>query len=367
MVSAYILSAVVVLVAALGSLIYSENATVKLSVPPQKLVATAQFSAGQTSGDLKTQHIGATVTQALAGTAMTVLVDATYATGNVVFSYSCKSATCPSGPLTLPSGTLVTTANSLAYTTQAPAAVKRPTGSATVAVRATAPGTFWNTGKSTITVINENPDLYLHVTNPAAVAGARDAHSAPVIQQSDWDSVVTALTSRVTAALDISLKTKAFQMSYIANGPPLLTMTSDHKVGDVVRGFTITMTGTIGATAFSDIEAQALMRAAFDAKVPPGQQLIGDSIETTWQILQASPNGDLVVNGTAVGFVAPKVSTDTLRSQIRGLSLANARKALERAVPGSKVEIRISPVAVPWLPLFKEHISLTVVIQPIGE
>jgi len=48
-----ILSAIVVLAAALGSLLYAETATVKLSVPPQKLGATATLSGSQTGGDLK--------------------------------------------------------------------------------------------------------------------------------------------------------------------------------------------------------------------------------------------------------------------------------------------------------------------------
>ena len=86
LVRAYILSAIVVLVAALGSFMNFETASVKLSVPPQKLVATATLTGGQTSGDLKTQHIEATVTEAQGGTASTVLVVPTFATGRVVFS-----------------------------------------------------------------------------------------------------------------------------------------------------------------------------------------------------------------------------------------------------------------------------------------
>ena len=129
----------------------------------------------------------------------------------------------------------------------------------------------------------------------------------------------------------------------------------------------MTMTGAVGATAFSDSQATSLIRAALDAKIPAGQQLTSDSVQITWQILQTSPNGDVTVNGTALGFITPKVSTDTLRARVRGLSPSEARKALERAVPGSSVEIRITPVAVPWLPLVAEHIAITVVVKPLGQ
>jgi hypothetical protein len=357
---AYILSAVAVLVAALGSFMYAETASVMLSVPPQKLVASTTLSGSQTGGDLKTHHIEATNTQSQGGAASTVQIGPTYATGQVVFS--CPSPACAS-PLTIEAGTLVTTERLLGYATQATATVTR-TQSATVAVRATASGASWNTAQHTITVINNLPDANLHVTNALPIRGGTDARTAQVIQQSDWDAVRSALETRVADALDLALKAKAIQMSYIANGPPALTVTSNHKVGEMVSSFVITMTGTIGATAFSDSDAQALIRAVFEAKIPPGKQLTSDPIEITWQILQTSPNGDLSVNGTALGYVAPELSTDTLRARIRGLSSADARKSLQRDVPGSTVEIRISPVAIPWLPLIEEHITVTVVVQP---
>jgi hypothetical protein len=362
LIRAFILSAVVVLVAALGSLLYAETATVKLTIPPQKLGATATLTGSQTGGDLKTQHIDAVSTQSLDGTAMTVFVEPTYATGQVVFT--CASASCKASSTTLSSGTLVTSATLLGYATQANIVVQGPTWSAKVAVRATSPGTAWNTGKSTITAINNSPTPGLRVTNPAAVAGGTDGRSAPVIQQSDWDSVLNLLTPMVSDALDLVLKSKAVDMSYIDNGPPFMTVTSNHKVGDITPTFTITMTGRVGATAFSNRDAMALIGSALDAKIPAGQHLTSDKVQITWQILQTSPNGDITVNGTAVGFIAPTLSTDTLGARIRGLSPADARRTLERAVPGSAAEIKISPASFPWLPLIADHIKFTVVVEP---
>jgi hypothetical protein len=359
-----ILSAVVVLVAALGSLLYAETATVKLSVPPQKLGATATLSGSQTGGDLKTQHIEATATKSLDGNAMTVFIEPKYATGQVVFKYSCKSGNCQTRAITIAAGALVNSATLLGYATQADAVVKPPTWTATVAVRATSPGTAWNTAKNTITTLNNNTLPDMHVSNPAAITGGTDGRSAPVIQQSDWDAVVNLLTPMVSDALEGALKAEAPDMSFIDNGPPLMTVTSDHKVGDFTRTFTITMTGRVGATAFSNADAVRLIRSALDAKIPPDQELTKDQVQITWQILQTSPNGDITVNGTALGFITPKLSTDTLRARIRGLSPTEARKSLERAVPGSTVEIHVSPGLLPWLPLIGEHINLSVVVLP---
>ncbi len=360
LIRAYILSVVVVLVAVLGSLLYMETASVKLSVPPQKLVANVTLSGGQTGADLKTQHIEATVKATQGGTASVVQVGPTFATGRVVFS--CTH--CASGVrVQVAEGTLVSNTRSLGYATQAAATVTR-TRPATVAVRATSTGSSWNTAKATITGIENSPNRNLQVTNPSAISGGADIHPAQVIQQSDFDFVRLALTGTVTNALDAALKAKAVQMTYIADGSPLLTVTSDHKVGDQASSFTMTMTGILGATAFSDNDTRALMRTALEAKVPSGQQLTNDPIEITWQVQRAGPNGAVTVNGSAVGYVSPTLSTNTLRTRIRGFSPAEARKSLERTVPGSTTEIQISPVEVPWLPLIAEHISITVLVEP---
>ena len=359
LIRAYILSAIVVLAAVLGSLLYMETASVTLSVPPQKLVATATLSGGQTSGDLKTQRIDATVTQAQGGTAGQVQVGPTFATGKVTFS-------CTSCNLTVDAGTLVTSSKSLGYATQAAAAVTR-THPATVAVRATSTGAAWNTAAGTITQFSDSGQYPgIRVTNSAAIAGGSEVRTVQMIQPSDFEAVRTALAAKVTDALGAALKAKAVDMTYIADGSPVLTVISDHKVGDQVSSFTMTMTGTIGATAFSDSDARALMRSALEAKVQSGQQLTSDPLDITWQVQRSTPPGALIVNGTAIGYISPTLSTSVLRSRIRGLSPSEARKSLERAVPGSKVEIRISPVPVPWLPLITEHISLKVEVQAAG-
>jgi hypothetical protein len=363
MIRAYILSVVVVLVAALGSLLYMETAAVTLSVPPQKLVANVTLSGGQAGADLKTQHIEVTVTRAQSGTASVVQVGPTFATGRVMFSCT----RCASGvKVRVTEGTLVTNSKSLGYATQAAATVTR-THSATVAVRATATGASWNTAKGTITRIDSTPSRNLRVTNPSAISGGADIHPAPVIQQSDFDAVRTELAGTISDALDVALKAKAVQMTYIADGAPVLTVITDHKVGDQVNSFKMTMTGVIGATAFSDNDARALMRTALEAKVPMGQQLTADPIAITWQVQRAGPNGEVTVNGTAVGYVAPALSISTLRARIRGFSPNEARKTLERVVPGATVEIRIAPVPLPWMPLIAEHISITVIEQPTGQ
>ena len=353
---AYILSALAVLFAAIGSLLFTETAAVKLSVPPQRVVALVTLAAG-----LQTQRIHADVTDSQQGTASTVVTNPIYAAGQVVFS--CSPA-CKVAPLTIPQGTLVTTAKSLGYTTQAAVMITTTTGSsAPVAVRATAPGAAWNADPSTLTTVANSPDANLHVTNPAAITGGANPRSAQVIQQSDFDAVRNALTVKVNDELAVALKFNSHGMSFVVDGLPVINLTSDHNVGDEIPSFTITMTGTSGAVAFSESQALALIRTALQAKIPAGDELTNDPIQAVYQIGQANANGDVSVTGKASGFAIPRLSQQSLRSQIRGLTPAQAARSLQRTAPGSLIEIRISPSAMPWLPVVADHISLTVVVE----
>lgn len=354
MVRAYILSALVVLVAAGASLLYMETASVKVSVPEQSLGTQVTLTS------LPTQRIQANITESQQGTASTVQISPTYASGQVVFS--CSPA-CQRAPLVMGQGQLITTAKSLGYATQAPATITTTTGSATVSVRATSPGAAWNADPDTLTIIANNSDSGLKVTNPAAIAGGANARSAQVIQQSDFDTVRSALTVKVTNELGAALNVNAQGSLYVGDPQPVITFTSDHNVGAETPSFTITMTGTIGATEFSESQAKAIMMAALQAKIPPGHELTSDPVQIIYQSQPAGSNGDVVVIGKAVGLVVPKLSAQSLSSQIRGLSPAEAAKSLQRTAPGSLVEIRISPSVAPLLPIFAEHISVQVILE----
>jgi hypothetical protein len=353
---AYVLSALAVVFAAVGSLLFTETAVVKLSVAPQRVVAQVTLAAG-----LQTQRIHADVTDSQQGTASSVVTNPTYAAGQVIFS--CSPA-CKQAPVTISQGTLVTTAKSLGYTTQSAVMITTTTGSsAPVAVRATAPGAAWNADANTLTTIANSPDANLHVTNAAAIVGGTNPRSAQVIQQSDFDAVRNALTVKINDELAVALKFNAHGMNFVADGAPVVNLTSDHSVGDETPTFTITMTGTSGAVAFSDSQAQALIRSALQAKIPAGDELTNDPIQAVYQVGQPNANGDVGIIGKASGFAIPKLSQASLRSQIRGLTPAQAARSLQRTAPGSLIEIRISPSAMPWLPVVADHITLTVVVE----
>jgi hypothetical protein len=359
LVPALVLSAVVALAAALGSLLYTETATVKLSVPPHRLQADLTINAGPSGPDLSTTHIEAQLTESQQGTASTTQVGGSNATGRVVFRCSPQ---CPTGQR-MPQGTIVATPNGIQFATQAPA-ILTATGQSEVGVRAVQAGAAGNVAASTITIIVTNHSNNLQVSNPSPTSGGVDGRTEQVILQSDLDAVSTALAAKVTDDLNAALKARSPGLTFVLDEPPTLNVSSDHNVGDKVPTFNITIIGSMSATAFSEESAKALLRSALERKVPAGSQLTSDPIVTEYKIVRLSSRGNVTISGSAVGFITPKISSSTLAGQIRGMSVGDARNHLQRAVPGSRVEIKTSPAAAYWLPLITKNIKLTVEVEP---
>ncbi len=194
---------------------------------------------------------------------------------------------------------------------------------------------------------------------------------AQVIRQSDYDAVRNALTVKVTNELGAALYARSQGKLYVGDSQPAITVTSDHQVGDETPSFKMTVSGMIGATAFSEQDADGIMLGALKAKVPPGQELTDDPVQFIFRGRQVGPSADVFVTGSDVlvtekadGYVIPILSPQSLRSQIRGLSPGEAASSLQRAAPGSRVEIQISPAPMPLLPVIGDHIALTVVFEP---
>lgn len=361
--SAYVFSGVAVLAAALGSLVVMETATVKLTVPSSKVSANLTISGGPSGRQLTTTHIQASVTDNVQVTSSTVVEPPTYASGQVLFSCS----PCPTSPQAIPEGTVVSASSifgKVHFATLAGVTVSSTTKSASAAIRALVPGTSGNVAARTVTFIDQ-PIAGVTVTNPAPIAGGVDATASQVVAQSDLDVAQSLLTAQVTQDLNATLKAQAEGLDYLPDGQPGFTYAADHKVGDKVPSFTMTVTATLGAIAFSQGKADALMRAALEKKIARGFQLTTDPIQTSYQIARPSANGDVSIKGTAVGVVVPNVTAGELQTRIKGMRVDAARRELEGLAPGATIDIVVKP-NVPWLPVLQSHIAVTIVIEPTG-
>jgi hypothetical protein len=149
-------------------------------------------------------------------------------------------------------------------------------------------------------------------------------------------------------------------MTYLLDAPPVTAFTADHAVGDETPTFTVTATAKLGARAFSNSEAQAILRHVLQPMVWSGYRL-ADPIHASYQI-DATVGDSLVVKAVAVGYAAPTLSSNTERSQLRGLGVSDAFARLRHDFPGSAIDIRTQPLALPWLPLITDHIDLTMTV-----
>jgi hypothetical protein len=358
---AYLLAGAVALVAALGSLLYTERAVVKVSVPPKRLDASLTITGGLTGYALVTKQLDAQATESLKVLTSTLPIPATPAVGQAVFS--CSPA-CPGG-YPVPAGTVIATKAGVQYKTQSLVNIPDNGPAPSVTISAIQPGSAGNTPSGTVTVIVSHLPTNLHVTNPSAIAGGTEGRKAQVVEQADFDAAKLLLTTKVSLELNGQLATEAAGLTYAMPAPPNITSTSDFNVGDETPAFTVKVSGTARAIGFSSSEAEALLHSALTDKIPAGFQLTADPVRTTYRIQAVAPSGQVTITGSAVGYVVPNVKTRTLTTQLRGMTLSQARSQLQHSVPNSTIDIRITPVSVPWLPMFADHIALNVVLEPI--
>lgn len=359
---AYALSAVAAVAAVLGSLVVMETATVKLTVPSSKVTANLTITGGPSGRQLTTTHIQASVTDNLQVTTSAIDIPPAYAGGQVVFT--CSSS-CASSPQLIADGTVVSnSAKTIHYATLNPVQVSSSTKSAKVEVRALVAGTSGNAAANTLTVVDK-PIPNVTVMNPAAITGGTDQTASQIVQQSDIDIAQAQLHSRAMQDLNATLKAQAEGLGYLPDGTPSFQYLADHKVGDQVPTFNMTVTASVGATAFSQGQADALMRTALDKKIPKGFQLTTTPIQTTYQIQKAGSAGDVNIKGAAVGVIVPNVTADYLKSRIKGMRVDAAKRQLAVLAPGATIEMVVKP-NVPWLPVLQDHIAVTIVIEPAG-
>jgi hypothetical protein len=353
---AYVLSAIAVVAAALGSLVIMETATVKLVVPASKLVANVTMKGGPHGQDLVTTTILADVSDSQQGTASPMTVPPTLATGQVVFTCS----PCSTSAMPIPFGTTVSTAAGVHYDVGS-GEVSAAHPSLTVASHALVAGKAGNTAANTVTVIDK-PIPNVKVTNPQPFVGGTDGTTNQVLQQGDLDKVRLELTARVGQDLDAALKAQAEGLNYLTDGQPTLTVTTDHRVGDQVATFNMTIAAKLSAVAFSQAQADAIMRNALDKNLPKKYQLTADPIQTVYQVQKSSAGGDITIKGTGTGVMVPNVTAGELKTRIRGMRVDAARQQLELLAPGTTVDISVKP-SIPWLPVLQDHINLTIVVE----
>ena len=344
-----------------------EQATVKISLPSWHLDSWATVHGAPTGGQFQTKRLHVELTETAAGTASgTAVIGASYATGYVVFTKtSCPPANYNCSPPPARAGYEVCRVNpaggAWCYVLQS--SVTCYCGER-APVRARGPGSSFNAPANSVTYIEwGNP--YATVNNPAPMTGGADPSSYPIVEQADLDAAAARLRGQVTADLQSALRVEAQGLRYVSDSVPAVVVSSNVDAGARGGTFQVTESGTLGATAFRDADAQRLMERALSDQVPDGFRLGTTPAITDYMIQDSNEQGDVTVTGKASGSLVAKFSIDSLRSNLRGLDIAAAHQAIDSVAPGSLVEIRLTPALAPWLPLNADHISISIVLRPV--
>jgi len=355
-------AAVLVVVGLLVGILYLPTATATVSV--QGTAANADITLlgapGTAAGSpdhFATQAVHASQSQTFPGTPTgQKQIDATKAVGSVTFSPNCGSDNCS---FTVRAGTDVSTGSGKHYLTQKDVTVR---SAQTVAVAAVQAGASGNTESDTIHYINNDIlSLLATVANAQAVSGGADARTATIIQQSDIDSIRDVYAKDAVPQVTDQLNGKVQgQKLVLVGGGVQATATADHKVGEEVNGFTITVKVAGDGVAFDEKAVQQMLKSFLQRKIPQGSQLTTNGTTLKYEAIDATADGHVTLNGHASGFYTPIFLEPAIRAHLKGMSPSKGRAFLQSLPSVVDARVTQSPFGLPWLPLFSSRITLKI-------
>jgi len=361
-------AAVLAVVGLLVGILYLPTATATVFVQgtPIKADVTLLGAPGTAAGSpdhFATQAVHASQSQTFPGTPTgTKQLDAAKATGQVTFKASCSGFVCS---IPIRSGTDVSTGSGKHYVTTKSVTVQSTLlsqGSVDAPVAAVQAGAAGNTEVDTIRYINNNnPDDLLSVNNGQAITGGADARTATVIQQSDIDSLRDVYAKDAVPQVTDQLNSKAQgqKLVLVGNGVQT-TATPDHKVGEEVTGFTITIKVSGDGVAFDEKAVQQMLKGFLQRKVPQGSQLTTDGAILKYDPADATADGHITLNGHLAGFYTPIFLEPAIRAHLKGMSPSKGRAFLQTLRNVVDARVTQSPFGLPWLPLFSSRITLKI-------
>jgi len=364
----YLIAAGIVAVLALiAGIIYvpTANATLFVSGTAVKQDLTllgVPGSASASGNQFATQAIHAEDSQTLPGVPTgQKQIDAAKAAGQVTFTASCNGFACS---IPIKTGTDVSTGSGKHYLTTKATTVQSTlftSGTATVPVSAVDGGLAGNTDSDTVRYVNNNnPDGLLSVANKDAIGGGADARTATIIQQSDIDSIRDAYSRDAIPKVTDQLNSKAQGQKLILVGKGVqANVTSDHKAGEEVGGFTVTVKVAGDGVAFDEKVVKQMLKAALERKLSQGSQLTAN-VTISYEPIDATTDGHITLNGHASGFYTPVFLQTAIRGHLKGMSPAKAHAFLQSLPNVVDARVTQSPYGLPWLPLFSSRITLKI-------
>src|SRR5260370_30164252 len=139
------------------------------------------------------------------------------------------------------------------------------------------------------------------------------------------------------------------------------TATADHKVGEEVPGFTITIKVAGDGVAFDEKAVQQLLKGSLQRKVPQGSQLTNNGTTLKYDPpTDATADGHVTLNGHVSGFYTPIFLEPLIRAHLKGMSPTKCLAFLHTLPDVVYARVIQSPFGLPWLPFFSSLITLKI-------
>lgn len=373
---------ILILLAILGLLVYFiPTATVTVTLPAQAYHEQMTYTASVGSPlntvthTMPAETLSFPVTIQGTGQATgTKPVGTNAATGTVTFTNKNSSS------VEIPTGTLVTTSNGVAFATTADALVLG-NGTNVEPVQASQPGTNGNVPANAITVIpqssiaqlqqaNPNVTISLSVTNAAPTTGG-GARNETTITSDDVKNEQAKLSHQVNS--QVSAYISAHKASGDVTGKPVLTETpvASPSVGSVVNNGTFTLILHVQASVLivhandlQNVASQqinaALKLAKRDYELIPQHPVQITDVKAKDSTLHGNKALSLTFN--AFGQIIPQVSVDQIRSLVSGKSVASAQTALLSKHNGitaiQDANVTVNPNFIGLVPFWQPHINV---------
>ncbi|HXC78881.1 MAG TPA: baseplate J/gp47 family protein [Candidatus Acidoferrum sp.] len=370
-------AAFLLLMGVIAAAVYVPSASVTLLASAQPFSQKAveiQASPGKPPIRVRAVILTRSVSQGFKTTgSIRVLLAAAF--GQVIYSNNddpppCPGQYCNSPGYIFSSGQRLMNTNGIEFAQTTRGVMVPWHGTAFANVIATTRGAAGNVGSGTINTIEDlNQSFNVTVTNTQATGGGSDASNTPQETIADFGAARTVLESelRQSIAEQIAASKKSGETlsDTLIYGTPVFS--TDHQPTDKVASFNATMSLQGEGDFYFDADVKKAYETYLAQRVPNNQQLLTDApIQVDYRVLNATAGGQLVFLGDAAAFIAPKLDMNTIRSQIVGRQVAQARFYLQ-SLNVRSVTIKEQPLPLPLMPLLSSRISIHYNIDPAAQ
>ena len=362
----YVAAAGLLLIGLLSTALLVPSASVTLVADAKPFAADVQLTAAPGRSPVGVRTVSETKSVSgsfpVSGNNVTPGVQAS---GSVQYENRCQAAPpLYNGQLQIAEGTVLTSQSGVQFVQQNTVQISSGQTSAASA-SAAQPGANGNVPAGQITSLaNAGPfAACLRVTNPAPFAGGKDDQQQQVVSQADIDKARTQLEQQARQAIAPDLQAKAqpgekLSDQVVYQAP---SFQPDHKVNDATKAFNATVSLRGDAALYRQGDVNKAMTAELSKRVPAGQQLTSDSVQTSYQVTTGA-DGHLMITGRAAAYIAPKLDLHAIKDQLPGKSKGQAQADLSK-LPVKHAEIHQSPVPFPLLPVLGSRIDLKYVVE----